>query len=105
MARAMGSAGSFDRKSRGAAKELGPHIRRVEEQNSVRSGVRLRLRPRLFRRSAALSEATLNSHGSSLRARYCPITPIAFNHASASGAHAVAVEAMRRNPNAWPPFA
>jgi hypothetical protein len=34
-----------------------------------------------------------------------PITPIAFNHASASGAHAVAVEAMRRNPNAWPPFA
>ena len=37
--------------------------------------------------------------------RYCPITPIAFNHASASGAHAVAVEAMRRNPNAWPPFA
>lgn len=37
--------------------------------------------------------------------RYCPITPIAFNHASASGAQAVAVEAMRRNPNACPPFA
>lgn len=39
------------------------------------------------------------------RRRYCPMTPIAFNHASASGAHAVAVEAMRRNPNACPPFA